>query len=290
MARSVSTQLANAERVADGVINAGDAAYTQLRIWRDLDQNAHSDAGELQSVLDAGISQISLTKTAHTQTLADGTRLDGLGSFVIDGQSRSYSDAWFAENPCYREFTKAIELNEAVAALATMQGSGAVRDLREAAMLSGPLRDLLTQFQAASTQQEQQALIEPILTAWAATSDFVTTLEWQASGQLVIWDLNGMGGAQLSQWQQRLSVLEAFNAQHYVPLGSSATTVFTGEMRQGLLQQAYDALTQSVWQALTVQVRVQPYLETIELVIDEQGVRFGSADAAGNARDFRICA
>jgi Ca2+-binding RTX toxin-like protein len=285
-----NTQLANGQNAADGyaalreldsnadgVINASDAAYAQLRIWRDLDQDTHSDSGELQSLEEAGITQINLTKTAHSQTLADGTRLDGLGSFTLNGQTRNYTDAWFAENPFYREFTEAIELSEAVAALPNIKGSGAVRDLQEAAMLSEPLRDLLTQFQAASTQSEQRALIEPILAAWAATSDFVTTLEWQASGQLVIWDLNGMGGAQLSQWQQRLSVLEAFNAQHYVPLGSSATTVFTGEMRQGLLQQAYDALTQSVWQALTVQVRVQPYLETIELVIDEQGVRFDTS-------------
>jgi hypothetical protein len=114
---------------ADGVLNASDAAYTQLRIWRDLDQDAHSDTGELLSLEEAGISQINLTKNSYSQTLADGTRLDGLGQFTLNGQTRTYTDAWFAENPFYREFTQSIEVSEAVAALPSMRGSGAVRDL-----------------------------------------------------------------------------------------------------------------------------------------------------------------
>jgi len=131
---------------ADGVLDASDAAFANLRVWRDLDQDGNSDAGELFSLNEVGVSQIGLSKAAFSQTLADGTRLDGLGSFVIDGQTRSYTDAWFAENPFYREFASDIELSQDVAALPGMKGSGAVRDLQEAAMLSEPLRDLLEQF------------------------------------------------------------------------------------------------------------------------------------------------
>jgi hypothetical protein len=89
---------------ADGVLDASDAAFANLRVWRDLDQDGNSDAGELFSLAELGVSQIGLSKTPFSQTLADGTRLDGTGSFVIDGQARSYTDAWFAENPFYREF------------------------------------------------------------------------------------------------------------------------------------------------------------------------------------------
>jgi hypothetical protein len=115
---------------ADGVLNAADAAYTQLRIWRDLDQDGNSDAGELQLLDQVGVTQINLTKNAYSQTLADGTRLDGLGQFTLNGQTRTYTDAWFAENPFYREFTQSIEVSEAVAALPGMRGSGAVRYLQ----------------------------------------------------------------------------------------------------------------------------------------------------------------
>jgi len=123
MAQSVNTQLADRAHPNQGVLNAADAAYAQLRIWRDLDQEAYSDSGELQSLEEAGISQISLTKTAHSQTLADGTRLDGLGQFTLNGQTRAYTEAWFAENPFYREFTESIDVSEAVAALPDIKGS-----------------------------------------------------------------------------------------------------------------------------------------------------------------------
>lgn len=47
----------------DGVIDASDAKFFQLKVWRDLDQDGVSDAGELQSLTDAGVSSISLTRT-----------------------------------------------------------------------------------------------------------------------------------------------------------------------------------------------------------------------------------
>jgi len=47
---------------ADGVIDARDAAFARLRIWRDLDQDGITDAGELQTLAQAGIASISLTR------------------------------------------------------------------------------------------------------------------------------------------------------------------------------------------------------------------------------------
>ncbi|MBP6037392.1 MAG: hypothetical protein KA603_14790, partial [Azonexus sp.] len=45
-----------------------------------------------------------------------------------------------------------------------------------------------------------------------------------------------------------------------------------------LLQQAYDGLRESVYASLVLQTRLRPYLDRIELVIDETGLRL---DAAG---------
>jgi hypothetical protein len=45
---------------ADGKITAADTAFTTLRVWRDLNGNGRTDAGELQTLAEAGITQISL--------------------------------------------------------------------------------------------------------------------------------------------------------------------------------------------------------------------------------------
>lgn len=46
----------------DGKIDALDAAFGQMRIWRDLDQDGVVDAGEMQTLTEAGIASISLAR------------------------------------------------------------------------------------------------------------------------------------------------------------------------------------------------------------------------------------
>jgi hypothetical protein len=46
----------------DGVIDANDADFGKLRVWRDLNQNGASDEGELQSLDQAGVASISLNR------------------------------------------------------------------------------------------------------------------------------------------------------------------------------------------------------------------------------------
>jgi hypothetical protein len=52
----------------DGVIDAKDAAFARLRIWRELDQDGVTDAGELKTLTESGITSISLTRTDVTGT------------------------------------------------------------------------------------------------------------------------------------------------------------------------------------------------------------------------------
>ena len=44
----------------DGVVDANDAQFTDLSVWRDLDQDGRSDAGELFSLADLGITSLEV--------------------------------------------------------------------------------------------------------------------------------------------------------------------------------------------------------------------------------------
>jgi hypothetical protein len=61
----------------DGVFNASDAAFAQLQLWRDLNQDCISQAGELQSLAAAGITSIALTPTTTTTDLGNGNTITG---------------------------------------------------------------------------------------------------------------------------------------------------------------------------------------------------------------------
>ncbi len=124
-----------------------------------------------------GIASISTVGVASNINLGNGntqplsatfTRTNGqtgtAGTTVLtDGQSGSLI---LASNPFYREFTDNPVLTTASKALPQMQGSGWVRDLREAMSLGTPqataLQTQVEAFAAASTHDAQMARVDMV--------------------------------------------------------------------------------------------------------------------------------
>jgi hypothetical protein len=80
----------------DGVIDAKDAAFSQLLVWTDKDSDGISDTGELASLSDAGIASLSLNATASTE-MNNGNLLGLMGSFTTtDGITHTMGDVWFS--------------------------------------------------------------------------------------------------------------------------------------------------------------------------------------------------
>jgi Ca2+-binding RTX toxin-like protein len=272
MAKDGYAALRDLDGNKDGHITKADAAFADLRVWRDINQNGVSDDNELQSLDTVGITDINLSVTTSSSTLADGTHLEGSADLTINGQVHTYTDVWLAEDPFVREFTQPVITDGLSADTPNIIGSGEVRDLREAAAQSSALQTLLEQFAQADTPEAQRLLIAPILQAWSNTSGMTTTAQWAAQGHNVSYALAGQDVAQTAQWKQRLSVLETFSGGTYRSLANTGTTaVSASQTRMALLQQSYDALTEDVYAALVKQTRLQPYLDTVTLVIDDTG-------------------
>ncbi|MEJ7928204.1 Ig-like domain-containing protein [Sphingobium sp. AN641] len=56
--------LAILDNSKDGKITAGDARFSELKLWADSNENGVTDMGELKSLADAGIKEISLSSTS----------------------------------------------------------------------------------------------------------------------------------------------------------------------------------------------------------------------------------
>ena len=173
--------LAAEDTNADGRVDAQDAHFASLRLWRDLDQDGISDAGELQTLTEAGIASIAVAKTENAVPLANGNQIADLGTYTrIDGSTggigdtATLADVDLASNPFFSEFTDHIALTPQAQRLPNMQGSGMVRNLREAASLQTAagqhLASVLTAYAAATTKAGQMALLPDLVEAWAATS------------------------------------------------------------------------------------------------------------------------
>ena len=170
--------LAQEDSNADGVVNHLDANWGNLRVWRDLNSDGISQSEELLSLEEAGITGLNVAKTNTTQTLANGNSIRGTGTYIKeDGTTGVMGDVYFAVDTVNRQFSNPIPVSPEVEGLPDMQGSGLVRDLQQAAMLSPVLRYLLVQYSEATTRQEQMAILDQLLYAWADTSGMAATMD-----------------------------------------------------------------------------------------------------------------
>ncbi|GKS87417.1 hypothetical protein AVMA1855_24715 [Acidovorax sp. SUPP1855] len=128
----------------DKVIDANDAVYSQLRIWKDTNQDGISQAGELHTLADLGIARIGVAGTASNVNLGNGNTQPLSGSFTrtngttgVSGVAEVTGSLLLASNNFYREFSDDPAVTATAGALPQMGGSGWVRDLREAMSLAG---------------------------------------------------------------------------------------------------------------------------------------------------------
>ncbi|WP_165680455.1 calcium-binding protein [Metapseudomonas otitidis] len=227
----------------DGVFDAKDAQFANVRIWQDSNQDGIAQAGELKTLAEHNIVAINLDSTASNQN-SNGNLISAIGSFVrgdgsegtVNANQSLAANLDLASNPFYREFTDPIALDDAAKALPDMKGSGAVRDLREASMLNAELKTLLATYSQAQTREEQMGLLDKLIAEWAKSADYQTfdkridaldeggtdvrfQYSWEAAGAAPT-------DAQKSTQQllERIKALEVFNGQNFLRFGKVGTT------------------------------------------------------------------
>lgn len=82
----------------DGVINASDPIFSQMRVWVDANHDGVVGSGELKTLAQLGITQINLNYAATNQT-QNGNTVTGTATFVMNGQSRAIDDVNLISDP-----------------------------------------------------------------------------------------------------------------------------------------------------------------------------------------------
>ena len=173
--------LADFDSNDDGKISANDELYSALSIWQDLNSDGVSQPSELSSLSQADVASISLSSEetdfvddSGNQTIARGHFTRSSGQTGVTGAAAALN---LADNKFFREFSEALPIPAELAELPEAKGSGAVRDLKEAATLSSELATFLSDFDNANTGNQQAIIIDGLLQAWANTSDLQNSFE-----------------------------------------------------------------------------------------------------------------
>jgi serine-aspartate repeat-containing protein C/D/E len=88
--------LASFDSNHDGVVDASDEFFSSLGVWRDANVNGVTDAGELTSLVDAGIVALN---TAHSKDFSTDAQDNILGekstAITSSGKSIDTVDVYF---------------------------------------------------------------------------------------------------------------------------------------------------------------------------------------------------
>ncbi|WP_304487918.1 calcium-binding protein, partial [Dyella sp. EPa41] len=276
--------LADLDSNGDGLIDANDAAFASLRIWRDLNGDGISQANELSTLNELGIESLSLVY-ANTNTSVDGGALVGIGSYTRrneDGTLTTHvmQDFDLDNDALHSKFGDQIDIPEELQSLINMQGMGALRDLREACALSSGLAQLVRDFSIAQTREGQQTLLGDILLAWAETSPLWSDqgITLHASGATENADSDNVIRLTPNQTlDQTITVLDADTARKIrivqILLGEvPAADLWWGQDNVAAYLKVYDTFFNGSYQQLALQTRLKPYVDGIGLTFGANGI------------------
>lgn len=279
--------LADQDSNNDGVINASDTIFANLRIWRDLNQDGISQANELTTLAQNNITSISLGSTPAAINFGNGNVQTAAGTFTrsdgttgISGEiTSSVGNLDLLQNTFYRDFTDKLDINEQIAALPELRGSGQVRNLSEAISLSGELGYVVWTYTQATTRNEQIQMLDDLVTRWAGTSTFKSLQEQAtdlaASGVRVVYNLQGLtvGSAAYNDFLKKIQIVEKFVGFTYggvsgglstTPLSATSGTVtlnFVDAQIANILL-AYERIKGDIYESLALDTIYKDFTNT----------------------------
>lgn len=278
--------LAELDSNADGVIDAADAAFGELKVWQDLNQDGISQEGELKSLAELGITSFNLTRTSSNTTLAGGVQ-SMTGSYTrADGSTAVLADLNLTQDTFNSQYTTSIAVPEELQNLPDLPGMGRLRSLQEAAALSPVLAELLQQYAAATTRDAQKGLIDQLLLAWAKTDPLYsdepikilvgygdltqdntsTNIIYLRNGQSLSFPVIKPTYADTLA-QSRTRIIDAIMGDR---LTTSLNNIISHET--DYINTVYEALSDAIYQSLLTQTRLKPYLDSVELLITEDSI------------------
>lgn len=85
----------------DKILDSSDAEFSKFRVWRDANQNGITDAGELRTLAEAGITAIDLEgeRTGRTPDGRDTVTFATSAYLRPDGSTRAVADTFFVFEP-----------------------------------------------------------------------------------------------------------------------------------------------------------------------------------------------
>ncbi len=170
----------------DGLLDNNDSAWSSLQIWQDLNSNGVTDAGELYSLAQAGITAIDIRYATSSWTDSNGQEHRQNAEVQwSDGHKTISTDVWFDVDLDERDQGYDTSITEEVLRLPEARGFGNLPDLRQAMLRDTELQALVNRYLAEADAGKKAALLDQVIYQWAGAGDIPATVDFTVSRQQV---------------------------------------------------------------------------------------------------------
>ena len=233
----------------DGVIDAKDDKFSELRIWVDRDGDGFSAPDELMTLEDAGIKSLNLSHTFVGQVDENGNTIARVGSFTrADGTTAEMKEFFLQRDTKDVQMAHSVEIPEDIMDMPELHPMGNTYSLRQAMTRdeSGALKQLVQEFINDEDVTSRQAKLQDILFAWTG----VTDINPKSRG---------------SNFDARkLATLETVTGTSY----RNSPTSSPGAAEAPILERSYAILAESIYTMLSMQTNLRDILRSFNYTID----------------------
>ncbi|MBT0200439.1 calcium-binding protein, partial [Vibrio campbellii] len=169
------TALSQYDENGDGLIDSKDPIFSQLKVFRDLNQDGISQSEELRSLNHHGVTSLKVTYNDSPYVDENGNEHRQQSSYTkSDGRKNDLNDVWFQMEKSDFIYPE-IDIPKDILKLPNINGIGSLPSLHYAMAKdgSGRLKSLIESYQAGTTDQSSAELLTEIMFTWAGvTGDY----------------------------------------------------------------------------------------------------------------------
>ena len=155
----------------DNVINANDTQFTNLRVWQDVNENGITDAGELKTLAQAGITSINLN-TQDISIEQNQNTITAQSTYTrSNGTTGDIFNVNFAFNKIYTQYTGNYELSLDVLDMPWIRGYGQVVDLQLGMTQDESLKTLVKELSQMTDAREIYNRMDEFLAKWTGSEN-----------------------------------------------------------------------------------------------------------------------
>ncbi len=156
---------------SDNVINNQDTQFADLMIWQDLNNDGISQANELATLDQVGITSIDLSYTILNTQATPDVKVVAHGTFAINGSTATVQDVIFKSYPESTKYVGPYTLDPGVLQVANLKGYGRIPDLHISMSLDSILKQAVLDAMPNITLANIDTEFQQILFKWAGVEN-----------------------------------------------------------------------------------------------------------------------